>query len=610
MYNGARYLRQALDALLGQGLREFHVVALDDGSTDESYSILEEYARKDARITLYRNPERTGLIAAWNRVAELAGEICNPEYFAWYADHDWVSENWLEILVTELEGNASITLAHPITVVVNEDGVEGGVEEKSFDTRSLDELQIARETALGYVGAGDLIYGLFRYQLLKKLNYLPVEIMPDRLLISEICFDGNVAYVNFATRFRRNLSPDNYSEVLVQRQLNTLFEPRDSDCGNFPYLSHATYFIRKFFGHHNLDENQASLRLIHALLYFQRQRNKFEDEWKKELSSLKNGKNALQGFIPLIELVLDEGWAPIEYDTLSRLKNVKGLNRELTEELKHINTLYAQEQLKLNQLGDKYGDLEGKLERARLELSIADIKRRETRSQSQATQQELLEVRKELVENQTRRKEVKDQLQAARQDLEEVRKELAETQAIRKDVEAQLHSTQQELEEVRKELAENKTRRKAVKDQLLATQQELKKIRKELVNTQAKNAEVSHKLVVAQEELIMVGEAVVNEQMQKKVVEDQLQQSQSQLIKVEQELSVSNEKCEGGERQLLETLKRLEVVERDLIIAREKYQEVIKLFVEANQHPIKFASLLTYHSSKNYIKKIFIKGRQ
>ena len=99
VHNNARFLRQALDALLGQSFRNFQVIALDDGSTDESYSILERYAQMDDRISLFRNTNNSGLIAAWNLVAALAGDKCDPKYFAWYSDHDFVSNDWLANLL-------------------------------------------------------------------------------------------------------------------------------------------------------------------------------------------------------------------------------------------------------------------------------------------------------------------------------------------------------------------------------------------------------------------------------------------------------------------------------------------------------------------------------
>ena len=50
VYNVAEYLRECLDSMLAQTYENFTVFAVDDGSTDDSGSILDEYAKKDKRI--------------------------------------------------------------------------------------------------------------------------------------------------------------------------------------------------------------------------------------------------------------------------------------------------------------------------------------------------------------------------------------------------------------------------------------------------------------------------------------------------------------------------------------------------------------------------------
>ncbi|MBM4441159.1 MAG: glycosyltransferase [Candidatus Rokubacteria bacterium] len=73
VYNGARWLREALDSVLGQTYRDFEFVIVDDGSTDDSAAILASV--RDPRITLVRQPNQ-GLAAALNRgLREARGEL-------------------------------------------------------------------------------------------------------------------------------------------------------------------------------------------------------------------------------------------------------------------------------------------------------------------------------------------------------------------------------------------------------------------------------------------------------------------------------------------------------------------------------------------------------
>ncbi len=59
VYNSERYLRQALDSILGQTLKETEIIVVDDGSEDESLNILKEYEKIDSRIRVLVNEEES-----------------------------------------------------------------------------------------------------------------------------------------------------------------------------------------------------------------------------------------------------------------------------------------------------------------------------------------------------------------------------------------------------------------------------------------------------------------------------------------------------------------------------------------------------------------------
>ena len=71
VYNGERFLREAVESILGQSLREFEFIAIDDGSTDASFSILDSYRARDTRLRVYHQ-ENKGLVDALNRGCALA----------------------------------------------------------------------------------------------------------------------------------------------------------------------------------------------------------------------------------------------------------------------------------------------------------------------------------------------------------------------------------------------------------------------------------------------------------------------------------------------------------------------------------------------------------
>jgi glycosyltransferase involved in cell wall biosynthesis len=65
VYNAEKYLRQCMDSILVQTLSEIEIICVDDGSTDGSKCILEEYARRDTRIRIF-SQKNAGAGAARN----------------------------------------------------------------------------------------------------------------------------------------------------------------------------------------------------------------------------------------------------------------------------------------------------------------------------------------------------------------------------------------------------------------------------------------------------------------------------------------------------------------------------------------------------------------
>lgn len=93
IYNTENYLRQALDSLLGQTFQDFEVLCINDGSTDGSRAIIQEYLDKDSRFKVI-DKENSGYGASMNRgIREARGE-----YIAVLEPDDFFEPNALELL--------------------------------------------------------------------------------------------------------------------------------------------------------------------------------------------------------------------------------------------------------------------------------------------------------------------------------------------------------------------------------------------------------------------------------------------------------------------------------------------------------------------------------
>src|SRR5262245_11891356 len=72
VYNGATYLRTAIDAILSQDFDDFELIISDNASTDETSSICQQYAACDSRVRYYRHATNIGAGPNYRHVFELA----------------------------------------------------------------------------------------------------------------------------------------------------------------------------------------------------------------------------------------------------------------------------------------------------------------------------------------------------------------------------------------------------------------------------------------------------------------------------------------------------------------------------------------------------------
>jgi glycosyl transferase family 2 len=127
VFNGERFLREAMDSILDQRFRDFEFIVVDDGSTDRSASILDSYSKRDPRVTVCHK-ENSGLIESLNRGCLLAqgkyiarmdaDDISVGDRLMWQVDfmekHPHVAVLGGAVEWIDAEGKSLGTLRHPV----------------------------------------------------------------------------------------------------------------------------------------------------------------------------------------------------------------------------------------------------------------------------------------------------------------------------------------------------------------------------------------------------------------------------------------------------------------------------------------------------------------
>lgn len=93
-YNVEKYLDVCLKSVCEQSYTNLEIIIINDGSTDNTLEVIEQYAEKDSRIR-YLSRENRGLIPT--RLQEL--RLCNGDYFAAVDSDDWIEHDYIEKLL-------------------------------------------------------------------------------------------------------------------------------------------------------------------------------------------------------------------------------------------------------------------------------------------------------------------------------------------------------------------------------------------------------------------------------------------------------------------------------------------------------------------------------
>ena len=98
VYNSSPYLRECVASLTGQTYRDLQIVMINDGSTDDSWDVMQQLAGEDSRIEIYGQSNQ-GVAATRNHLLAKA----RGEFVLFVDSDDWIELNTIESLLSEQE---------------------------------------------------------------------------------------------------------------------------------------------------------------------------------------------------------------------------------------------------------------------------------------------------------------------------------------------------------------------------------------------------------------------------------------------------------------------------------------------------------------------------
>lgn len=214
VWNGERFLSQAIESILGQTYGDLELVISDNASTDATAEICQTYARQDKRISYIRQERNIGAGPNHHEVFRRS----SGRYFKWACHDDVLAPEFLQECVRVLEADESVAVCCPATVLINEDGSplryspqdEGLVDSYGTVWRIEEKMSLTSAdpaerfaTVLCNVDFCFEIYGLMRRSAAERISPMPSYYGGDKVLLAELSLLGRYHLLEQPLFYRR-----------------------------------------------------------------------------------------------------------------------------------------------------------------------------------------------------------------------------------------------------------------------------------------------------------------------------------------------------------------------------------------------------------------------
>jgi glycosyltransferase involved in cell wall biosynthesis len=187
VYNGERFIEEAIESILNQTFTDFELIISDNASTDRTGEIAQAYAERDKRIRYYRCEKNIG--AGWN--ARRVYELATRKYFKWAAVDDLIEPDLLRRCVEILEHDPGCAVAYARTKEIDQNGnfIRNYVTPAKADSN--DPVERFRQMLLidHYCYQ---IYGVMRMSALRQIPPQGIYVNGDRVLLARMSLLGRL----------------------------------------------------------------------------------------------------------------------------------------------------------------------------------------------------------------------------------------------------------------------------------------------------------------------------------------------------------------------------------------------------------------------------------
>ncbi len=197
VFNGERFLSQAIDSILGQSFNDFELIISDNASTDRTAEICRAYAASDRRIRYHRNSINIGGANNENWTFTAA----RGEYFRWAAHDDVCAPGLFEKCIEVLDRNPDVVLSYPLVTEIDSAGHPLRMLAGGGATTGRPHERFRRLMKLDHHCVES--YGVIRSVALRQTRLQQNYTDSDRTLLAELALQGRFYELPEPLFFRR-----------------------------------------------------------------------------------------------------------------------------------------------------------------------------------------------------------------------------------------------------------------------------------------------------------------------------------------------------------------------------------------------------------------------
>lgn len=214
VYNAEQYLAECLDSILGQTYHNLEVILINDGSTDNSLKVIEEYAENDVRIKAF-SIENSGPAKCRN----FGLEHFSGDYLMFIDSDDYICKDLIESLFSYIKADHEIAMCK-----FSKDVHKVGTGDKRLITQTEIFVDSVKQMYSPSFASSGPVCKLYGRKIFDKLRFPTIAMYEDAAIsLQALSFASKVSFIDYYGYYYR-FNPESITNTKISEKNFAIFD--------------------------------------------------------------------------------------------------------------------------------------------------------------------------------------------------------------------------------------------------------------------------------------------------------------------------------------------------------------------------------------------------